>query len=248
MGGKGTDVAREASDLVLTDDNFATIARAVREGRVVYDNIKKSLMHMLPTNGGEAGVILLAIFAGLPLPVTAGQILWVNTVTSVTLALSLAFEPAERGVMQQTPRPTTESIITRALGYRILFVILLMVCATFAVFNWELNRGSSLELARTAAVNMIVTCELFYLFNVRHFTRHALRADTLTGNRVALLVAAILVVLQLLFTYAPPMQRLFASQPLPGDSWAMILTMGAILFALVELEKALLRRTRVRRL
>ena len=248
MGGKGTDAAREASDLVLTDDNFATIARAVREGRVVYDNIKKSLMHMLPTNGGEAGVILLAIFAGLPLPVTAGQILWVNTVTSVTLALSLAFEPAEPGVMHYSPRHPDEPVITRALGLRILFVIALMVMATFWVFHWELGRGASLETARTAAVNTIVFCELFYLFNVRHFTRHALRADTLTGNRVALLVAAILVVLQLLFTYAPPMQRLFASQPLPGDSWAMILTMGAILFALVELEKALLRRTRVRRL
>lgn len=248
MGGKGTDVAREASDLVLTDDNFATIARAVREGRVVYDNIKKSLMHMLPTNGGEAGVILLAIFAGLPLPVTAGQILWVNTVTSVTLALSLAFEPAERGVMQQAPRPTTESIITRALGYRILFVILLMVCATFAVFNWELNRGNSLELARTAAVNMIVTCELFYLFNVRHFTEHAFKRETLTGNPVALGVAAILVGLQLLFTYAPPMQQLFRSVPLDASSWAVILGFGLLLFVLVEAEKAVLRRARVHRI
>lgn len=248
MGGKGTDVAREASDLVLTDDNFATIARAVREGRVVYDNIKKSLMHMLPTNGGEAGVILLAIFAGLPLPVTAGQILWVNTVTSVTLALSLAFEPAERGVMQQAPRPTTESIITRALGYRILFVILLMVCATFAVFNWELNRGNSLELARTAAVNMIVTCELFYLFNVRHFTEHAFKRETLTGNPVALGVAGILVGLQLLFTYAPPMQQLFRSVPLDASSWAVILGFGLLLFVLVEAEKAVLRRARIHRI
>jgi magnesium-transporting ATPase (P-type) len=170
MGRKGTDAAREASDLVLTDDNFATIARAVREGRVVFDNIKKSLMHMLPTNGGEAGVILLAIFAGLPLPVTAGQILWVNTVTSVTLALSLAFEPAEPGVMSRAPRPPDEPMITKALGLRILFVILLMIAATFGIFEWELTRGSSLETARTAAVNMIVVCELFYLFNVRHFT------------------------------------------------------------------------------
>ncbi len=248
MGHKGTDVAREASDLVLTDDNFATIARAVREGRVVYDNIKKSLMHMLPTNGGEAGVILLAIFAGLPLPVTAGQILWVNTVTSVTLALSLAFEPAEQGVMAQAPRPASESIITRALGHRILFVILLMVCATFAVFNWELNRGSSLELARTAAVNMIVTCELFYLFNVRHFTEHAFKRETLTGNPVALWVAGILVGLQLLFTYAPPMQQLFKSVPLDGSSWAVILGFGLLLFVLVEAEKAVLRRARVHRI
>ena len=248
MGGKGTDAAREASDLVLTDDNFATIARAVREGRVVYDNIKKSLMHMLPTNGGEAGVILLAIFAGLPLPVTAGQILWVNTVTSVTLALSLAFEPAEPGVMRHPPRAPGESIITRALATRILFVIALMVAFTFWVFHWELARGTPLETARTAAVNTIVMCELFYLFNVRHFTRHAWRAETLTGNPVALLVAAILVVLQLLFTYAPPLQRLFHTTALDARSWAMILALGAALFVLVEAEKALLRRRAVRRL
>ena len=248
MGGKGTDAAREASDLVLTDDNFATIARAVREGRVVYDNIKKSLMHMLPTNGGEAGVILLAIFAGLPLPVTAGQILWVNTVTSVTLALSLAFEPAEPGVMRHPPRHPGESIITRALGSRILFVIALMVAATFWVFHWELSRGTALETARTAAVNTIVMCELFYLFNVRHFTQHAWRAETLTGNPIALLVAVILVVLQLLFTYAPPLQRLFHTTPLDASSWAMILAMGAVLFVLVETEKALLRRRGVQRI
>lgn len=248
MGGKGTDAAREASDLVLTDDNFATIARAVREGRVVFDNIKKSLMHMLPTNGGEAGVILLAIFAGLPLPVTAGQILWVNTVTSVTLALSLAFEPAEQNVMSHAPRPPQEPIVTRALGLRILFVIALMVATTFTVFNWELARGSSIELARTSAVNMIVVCELFYLFNVRHFTRHAFSLETLTGNRVVLLVSAILIVLQLLFTYAAPMQQLFRSAALDLSSWTVILGLGAAVFLAVEIEKAVLRHFRVARL
>lgn len=248
MGGKGTDAAREASDLVLTDDNFATIARAVREGRVVYDNIKKSLMHMLPTNGGEAGVILLAIFAGLPLPVTAGQILWVNTVTSVTLALALAFEPAERGVMAHPPRPAAESLITRALGVRILFVIALMVAATFTLFQWELGRGSSLETARTTAVNTIVACELFYLYNVRHFTDHAFRWETLRGNPAVLLVSAILVVLQLLFTYAPPLQVLFGSVALGATSWLAILGAGLVVFLCVEAEKALLRQRRVHRL
>jgi potassium/sodium efflux P-type ATPase len=248
MGGKGTDAAREASDLVLTDDNFATIARAVREGRVVFDNIKKSLMFMLPTNGGEAGVILLAIFAGLPLPVTAAQILWVNTVTTVTLALALAFEGPERGVMDHAPRPVNEAIVTGALARRILFVVLLMVAATFGVFNWELARGSSLETARTAAVNMIVVCEMAYLFNVRRYTDHAFRWETLTGNRMALLVLAILVVLQLLFTYAPTLQLLFQSAPLDAASWGLILLLGAALFGAVELEKTWLRRAGAQRL
>lgn len=248
MGGKGTDAAREAADLVLTDDNFATIARAVREGRVVYDNIKKSLMFMLPTNGGEAGVILLAIFAGLPLPVTAGQILWVNTVTAVTLALALAFEPAEPHVMQHPPRPPRESIITRALGGRVLFVTGLIIAATFWVFHWELARGSALEMARTAAVNALVACEVFYLFNVRHFTRHAWRTETLNGNPVVPLVAGLLVLVQLGFTYAPPLQALFQTTALDARSWAMVLTVGMATFVLVELEKALLRGGGVRRL
>ena len=248
MGGKGTDAAREASDLVLTDDNFATITRAVREGRVVFDNIKKSLMFMLPTNGGEAGVILLAIFAGLPLPVTAGQILWVNTVTAVTLALALAFEGPERGVMARAPRPVGEPIVTAALARRIVFVGMLMVAATFGVFNWELARGSSLETARTAAVNMLVVCELAYLFNTRRYTDHAFRLETLTGNFMAAWVTAVLVLLQLLFTYAPPLQLLFQSVALDAASWGLILLLGVALFCAVELEKAWLRRSGQHRL
>jgi potassium/sodium efflux P-type ATPase len=144
MGGRGTDAARQAADIVLTDDNFATIARAVRYGRVVYDNIKKALLFMLPTNGGEAGVILLAIFAGLALPVTAGQILWVNMVTAITLALALGFEPAEPDVMRRPPRPSGEPLVTGVLGARIAYISFLMVAATFVMFEWELGRGSSL--------------------------------------------------------------------------------------------------------
>jgi magnesium-transporting ATPase (P-type) len=248
MGCKGTDAAREAADLVLVDDNFATIARAVREGRVVYDNIRKALMHMLPTNGGEAGVILLALLAGMPLPVTAGQILWVNTVTSVTLALALAFEPAEPGVMSHPPRATSERILNRALSRRILFVIGLMVMATFAVFHWELERGSSLEVARTAAVNTIVVCEMFYLLNVRRHVEHAWRLETLTGNRMAMTVLVVLAGLQLLFTYAAPMQAVFQSASLDAMSWSVIGLMGALLFVAVECEKWVLRRSGVQRL
>ena len=246
MGHKGTDAAREAADLVLTDDNFATIARAVREGRVVFDNIKKSLLFMLPTNGGEAGVILLAVFAGLALPVTAGQILWVNMITAVTLSLALAFEPAEPGVMRRPPRRPSEPLITRVLAARILYVSLLMIAVTFAVFEWELARGSRIEVARTAAVNMLVFGELVYLFNVRHFTAHAFTRDIFTGNPVALWVSVLLVGFQLLFTYAPPMQQVFHTAPLDGASWLLILALGLGKFLAVEAEKAVLRRLQVR--
>ena len=248
MGDKGTDAARESSDLVLTDDNFATIARAVREGRVVFDNIKKSLLFMLPTNGGEAGVILIAIFAGVALPVTAAQILWVNTVTAVTLALALAFEPGERGVMAAPPRPTDEPLITRTLAIRILYVSLLMIACTFLVFEWELARGASLETARTASVNMLVAGELVYLFQVRHFTASAFRLETFTGNPIALWVSAALVAFQLLFTYAAPMQALFLSTALDARSWGIIAALGCAIFVAIDLEKALWRRLGIARL
>jgi len=248
MGHKGTDAAREAADLVLTDDNFATITHAVREGRVVFDNIKKSILFMLPTNGGEAGVILLAVFAGFALPVTAGQILWVNMVTAVTLALALAFEPAEPGVMARQPRRPSEPLITRALAFRIAYVSLLMVIVTFVVFEWELSRGSSLELARTAAVNMLVVGELVYLFNVRHFTASAFSRGILTDNPVALWMSLLLIGLQLMFTYAPPLQQVFQTAPLDATSWAVILGLGGLKFLAVEAEKMLLRRMNIRSL
>jgi magnesium-transporting ATPase (P-type) len=246
MGQRGTDAAREAADLVLTDDNFATIAHAVREGRTVFDNIKKALLFILPTNGGEAGVILLAVFAGLAMPVTAGQILWINMVTSVTLALALSFEPAELGIMERPPRPMGEPLITRLLFTRIVFVSLLMVAASFGVFNWELARGSTIEVARTAVVNMLVFGELVYLFNARYFVATALRRDTLTGNPMALWASVILIVLQMLITYAPPMQALFGTAALDGTSWLLITALAAAVFLVVEAEKWVLRRQGVR--
>jgi magnesium-transporting ATPase (P-type) len=242
MGNKGTDAAREASDLVLTDDNFATIARAVREGRTVFDNIKKSLLFMLPTNCGEAGVILLAILLGVALPVTPGQILWVNTITAVTLGLALAFEPGERGVMELAPRSPREPLITRALAIRILYVAMLMIASTFFVFEWQLARTGSLEAARTAAVNMLVMQELVYLFQARHFTASALRTETLTGNPVAIRVALALVAVQAAFTYAPPLQSLFRTVSLDGTAWAMIAALGLATFLAVDVEKAVWRR------
>ena len=248
MGARGTDAAREASDLVLTDDNFATIAEAVRRGRVVFDNIKKALLFILPTNGGEAGVILIAVFAGMALPVTAAQVLWVNMVTAITLAVALGFEPAERGVMDRPPRPPAEPLITRLLMMRILYVTLLMIAVTFGVYQWEVARGSSLEMARTAAVNMLVVGEIVYLYNVRHFTQHAFARDTLYGNPVAFWACLALVAMQLAFTYAPPMQQLFRTTALGAASWALILALGLAKFLAVEAEKWVLRRLGVQRM
>ncbi len=248
MGQRGTDAAREAADLVLTDDNFATIAGAVREGRTVFDNIKKSLLFVLPTNGGEAGLILLAVFAGLAMPVTAAQILWINMVTSITLDISLAFEPAERGVMQRPPRPAVEPLITRWMLTRVVFVSLLLMGACFFVFNWQMARGGSLEMARTTVINMMVVGEIVYLFNVRHFTASALTWETWLGNPVAVWTAVITLVLQLLLTYAPPMQQLFGTAALDAPTWGVIVALAVGLFVAVEAEKAWLRYRGVHRI
>ena len=248
MGGRGTDAAKEAADLVLTDDNFATIAQAVQQGRTVFDNIKKSLIFILPTNGGEAGVILLAVFVGLALPITAAQILWINMVTAITLALALGFEPAEPGVMNRPPRPPEEPLITRLLLVRIIYVSLLMVAVAFIAYEWELARGSGIDTARTAVVNALVFGELVYLFNTRYFTRHAFSANIIYGNPVAFWASVILIGLQVLFTYAPPMQHLFHTTALDASSWALILALSTGKFLAVEAEKWLLRRRRVVRM
>lgn len=248
MGLKGTDAAREAADVVLTDDHFATIARAVHQGRVVFDNIKKSLLFMMPTNFGEAGVIVLAIFAGLALPVTAGQILWVNTVTAVTLALALAFEPPEPGVMRHAPRPAGASLIGPALAFRMAYVSVLMVAVTFTVFEWSQAQGHSLAHSRTAAVNMLAFGEMVYLFNVRHFTAPAWGRELMLGNRVALGVSALLVAMQLAFTYLPAMQAVFQAAPLDLRTWGVIASLAAAKFMAVELEKAVWRARGVRRM
>ena len=170
MGIKGTEAAKEAAEMVLADDNFASIAHAVEEGRAVFDNIKKSILFILPTNGGEALTILAAIAMGRMLPVTAAQILWVNMITAVTLALSLVFEPAEPDVMQRRPRDVRAPMLSGFMTWRILFVSVLMVFGTFGLFLWERLHGTEIETARTVAVNALVIAEVFYLFNTRYLT------------------------------------------------------------------------------
>ena len=184
----------------------------------------------------------------MALPVTAGQILWVNLVTAVTLSLALAFEPGELGVMRHGPRPPQEPLLRRPLVLRMVFVSLLMVGGTFSVFEWVLSRGESLEMARTAAVNTLVFSELGYLFQARHFTRSALRRETFSGNPVVIWVCITMVVFQMIFTYAPFMQVIFQTQALDARSWAVIVVLACAVFGLVELEKALWRWFGVRRM
>ncbi len=244
MGLKGTEVAKEAAEMVLTDDNFASIAHAVEEGRTVYDNLKKSIMFVLPTNGGEALTIIAAIALGRVLPITAAQILWINMITAVTLALTLAFEPPERNVMQRTPRDPREPILSGFLVWRIIFVSLILVTGTFGLFLWERDQGASVELARTVAVNTLVMFEVFYLLSARYLLAPALTFEGLAGNRYVLYAIALLIVIQLAFTYLGPMQALFATTAMDADAWVRVIAVSSSVLILVEIEKMLFRTFR----
>jgi magnesium-transporting ATPase (P-type) len=247
MGG-GTEVAKEASEMVLVDDNFASIVDAIEEGRTVYDNIKKSILFILPTNGGEALVILVAILLGFQhFPLTPVQILWVNMITAVTLALALAFEPAENSVMRRPPRNPREPLLSAMLLWRVGFVSLILMSGTFGLFLWETSHGASLEQGRTVAVNTLVAFEIFYLFNSRYITAPILNSRGLFGNRHALLAVGLLALFQLAFTYWQPMQQLFGTADIEALTWLKILLISSSVLFLVEGEKAWLRQRQHRR-
>lgn len=243
MGMKGTEAAKEAADVVLADDNFATIAAAVREGRAVYDNLKKFVLFMLPTNGGEALVVIAAILFELTLPLTPAQVLWINMVTSSTLGLALAFEPAEPNIMGRSPRPPGEALLSGFFVWRVLMVSVLMMSGALGLFLWELSDGTRVETARTMAVNAVVTAEMFYLINSRHIFASVLSRDGLTGNRYVLVAIATCVLLQIAYTHAPAMQAIFGSVGLSPVEWGKVLLAGALVFVLAEIEKLAIRRS-----
>jgi len=242
MGIKGTEAAKEAAQMVLADDNFATIAGAVREGRAIYDNLKKFILFALPTNGGQALIVIAAILFQLTLPLTPAQVLWINMVTSVTLGLALAFEPAESGLMDCPPRAPDEPLLSGFFVWRVLLVSLLMAGAGIGLFLWELQQGTGLDSARTMALNAVVMCEVFYLINSRRIFASVLSFKGLFGSRAVLLAIAACLLLQALYTYAPPMQRLFHSTALDTAQWARVVLAGLAVFVIAELEKWLIRR------
>jgi magnesium-transporting ATPase (P-type) len=246
MGIKGTEATKEAADIVLADDNFASIERAVEEGRTIYDNLRKAILFILPTNGAEALVILIAVALGWVLPLTPVQILWVNMVTAVTLALALAFEPSEPGIMERPPRDPGARILDLQFIWRILYVSLLIGGATVAVFVIERRLGMPIELARTVTVNTLVCAQVFYLFNSRFLQASSWRLDRLFSNPVVWFAITALVLLQLGFVYLPFMQTAFGTVSLELRHWLVPLGVGLAVFTIVEGEKALSRRRRQR--
>lgn len=241
MGKGGTEVAREAADMILTDDNFSSIEAAVEEGRGVFDNLTKFIVWTLPTNLGEGLVILAAILFGVTLPILPVQILWINMTTAGFLGLMLAFEPKEAGIMLRAPRAVNEPILTKSLSGRILLVGGLLLIFAFGLFNWELSRGATLTQARTVAVNSFVVMELFYLFNCRCL-KNSLFSIGLFSNIWVWIGSLAMFALQIAYTYLPVMQKLFHSTSIGLSAWVAIVSSGLAVMVIVEIEKWVKRR------
>lgn len=242
MGIKGTEATKEAADIVLADDNFASIEHAVEEGRRIYDNIRKSVIFLLPTNGAQSLVILVAVIMGFSLPLSPVQILWVNLITSVTLSLALAYEKAEPGLMERKPRGSSGAVLSRRSFVHVLVASFLIGGATLAVYFIELERGAPQNIAQTSAITMLVLGQLAFLFNCRFLTRSSLTPKVLTGNKAIWISVSVLLALQLLFTYTPFMQAWFDSTAIGLREWGLAIVLAFGVFLAVEAMKAVDRK------
>ncbi len=241
MGITGTEVAKEAADMVLTDDNFSSIEAAIEEGRGVFDNLVKFITWTMPTSIAEGLVIMLAVFAGTMLPILPVQALWINMTTAVLLGLMLAFEPKEPGIMDRPSRDPASPLLNRTLVVRILIVSALLILGSFGLLAWELSHGETDAAARTVVVNVIVIGELFYLFNCRSLTLSMFEVGVFS-NHWLLGGAGLMTALQLAFTYVPVMNRTFDSEPIGVTEWILILGVGVLIYAVIGIEKWLRRR------
>jgi magnesium-transporting ATPase (P-type) len=241
MGHKGTEAAKDASEMVLLDDNFASIVSAVHEGRTVYDNIQKVTAWTFPTNGGEALTVIAAILIGFTMPMTPAQILWINMITAVTLGLALAFEAPEPNVMRRPPRAPEAALLSPFLLWRIVLVSVLFMAFALAIFFYALGRGHDIDLARTMVVNTIVVLEIFYLFNVRYLRMTSFTWRGALGTRPVLIAIAVVVTAQLAFTYLPVMHALFATRPVSLADGLLIIGVGVLAMVILEAEKRLIR-------
>ena len=239
MGLKGSEAAKEAAEVVLADDNFASIAAAVEQGRTVYANIKKVVSWTLPTNAGEALTIIVAMLAGLPYPITPVQILWVNMITAVTLGMALAFEPTDKDTMKKPPRPRGQALIQPALVWQIMLVGSLFFLAVFSIYQYAIEAGHEVEYARTQAMNMLVGLEIFYLFFIRTMHRRSISLSGIRGTRVVWSAVGFVVIAQLAICYIPVLQTVFGTRaPDITDNLLIVLT-GIVMLIVLEMEKVI---------
>jgi len=246
MGIKGTEVTKDAAEMVLADDNFSTIVAAVEEGRRVYDNLKKTILFILPTNGAESFLIIASILFGAVMPLTPVQILWVNMVTSVTVSFALAFETIEPDAMLRPPHPAKEPLLSGYFLWRILLVSVLIGGGTLIMTTLMLRDRWDANIVNTVTLNAIVIPQMFHLFNVRSIDNFALNRDFFS-NKIAFLVSGALIVLQLAITYLPFMNKVFGTYPIEWDDWLYPFGLGLAVFIIIEIEKAIMRSVRKRR-
>ncbi len=235
----GSQAAREAADIVLADDNFASIVEAVRQGRTVYTNLKKVITFMLPVNGGESISLVIAVLMGLALPITPLQILWVNMVSSLVLAIALAFEKPEASTMRQPPRRPDAPIISRFILWRVILVSALFAIGIFGQFELAQWQGTDIETERTMALNTLVAMEIFYLFSVRYRLGSSFTWEGIRGTRSVLSAIALVLLLQVILTYVPVMNTLFGTRPLGIDQLTQCAAGGILLLIMLEIDKVL---------
>ena len=236
MGQTGSDVAREAADLVLTDDHFASIVAAVSEGRTVYENVKKVIAWTLPTSAGEAMLIVVALLMGWALPITPIQILWVNLVTVSTLGVVLAFDPPAPNAMEKPPRDRHTPILSRGLVWHMALVSLLFLIGIFGLYSQAIASGRSLIFAQTVALNALVIFEIFHLFFIRSSHSKAW-LSSLSGNVYLWIAIAVVLMAQLLVTFHPPFQAIFETQSLPGTQWLIIVGIAFGFYLVLHAER-----------
>lgn len=235
MGVSGTDVAKDSADMILTDDNFGTMSQAIREGRRIYDNIKKSILFLLPTSLAEGLIIAFTIMTQKELPLQATQLLWINIVSAITIQFALIFEPAEPGIMNRKPHKTGNKLMIRHDVWQMAYVSVLMPVISLISHHWLLDQGVSETVASTVMVNTVALSKVFYLFNIR--TSESAFSKASFTNPKAFLIISVMVVLQLLLTFVPFMQAAFSTESISLVGWLIAIGAGIIVLLVTELDK-----------
>lgn len=237
MGIKGTDVAKDSADMILTDDNFATMSGAIAEGRRIYDNIKKSILFLLPTSFAEGLIIVFTILAQREMPLQATQMLWINMVSAITIQFAFIFEPAEPGIMDRKPRKTGSSLMKRHDVFQMGYISILMAIISLLSYDWLLSMGADHITASTMMVNIMVISKIFYLFSVR--TSKAAFSKNSFTNPKAFVIIGVMIILQLILTYVPFMQTAFYTEPLTLFEWGVSILCGLLILIVPELDKGI---------
>lgn len=235
MGMKGTDVAKDSADMILTDDNFGTMSVAIREGRRIYDNIKKSILFLLPTSFAEGLIIAFTILMQKEMPLQPTQLLWINMVSAITIQFSFIFEPAEEGIMNRKPRKTENRLLNSHDIWQMSYVSVLMALISIVSYEWLLTQDVSQTVASTMMINIVVLSKIFYLFNIR--TSQLVLSKSFFSNPKAFLIILIMIVLQLILIYVPFMQSVFYTEDMSLLAWGISITSGVIILVITEIDK-----------